>query len=261
MDKRIHPQLDPRKFDATISGFDGADYDPAFTKARRARQGLADALGRVHDAAEALSRDGTRTPMEQSRLLHDTAKSVERRAIDQGIEGERALRDRVRRADREIDAALRTSAPPEASEIRAYVKSLDTVGKRLDFLRSAVRDGDVSTAAAILTAKPYLSGLDQKGAATIRSEAERQILPDEAKARDAAARAADEMGEATQRFYRELQKVDDPAQAAKAVEQRQRSEAAMRSATGLEPVADGAGDDPEPTDDNGHGDDDNADAA
>jgi hypothetical protein len=60
-------------------------------------------------------------------------------------------------------------APPEAPEIRAFVRAL-AAAERTSFVDRAIKAGDAATIAAVLTGVAYLSGLTPEQAAMWREE-------------------------------------------------------------------------------------------
>ncbi|MBR0677145.1 hypothetical protein GXW77_13255 [Roseomonas alkaliterrae] len=74
------------------------------------------------------------------------------------------------------EALLPRVGPGLAAEIRAHVKSLKA-GERLSFLQAAAQAGDVDTIGSVITAPPYLSGVDEKTVTLVREVAARAVAP------------------------------------------------------------------------------------
>lgn len=246
MDSRITAGLDARKFDHIVDKHCIDDKsEPAFAKARAARKQLTDGASRLHDARQALVQDMTRTDADRARLLDDTVKSVTSKATQGGAEAERMLRERAKKSRHVIEESIKNAVPNEAAEIRAYLRNLGE-RERASFIRQAIANGDTETGAAVLAAKPYLSGLNETEVKELRGNMESRFAPDEVKVREAAEAAAEEIGQAANLFYREADSVNDPRAAQVAAQQRAFSEQALKAAESLEPTSEPTAE-PEPS--------------
>ncbi len=232
--KLNHASLDARNFDKVLgnAGLEGVDRTAhPWGGARAARQELQKTVGNLHEARAAIMRDSTRTEAERHRLMGDAVDKAYHHVSRRLSGAEESLRRHARQADANIEAVFNERMPSEASEIRTYVRGLNGRAERLDFLHTAIKNGDIETAAAVLSARPYLSGLDDKMAGTVRKEAERVAAPSDVKARDAALEGADEIVNAMRLFDVETGDMADMREAQRAKEEREKSEAAIRQAT------------------------------
>lgn len=87
----------------------------------------------------------------------------------------------------------------QASEIRTHLRSL-TKAKVMETVHAAASLGDRMTVAAVLTAPPYLSGLDAEAHGTLRKAAMTTLEPRLAAAVDALDAVADRVRQASQSY-------------------------------------------------------------
>jgi hypothetical protein len=96
------------------------------------------------------------------------------------------LRQNIGTLRAEVAASLRDprgeSIPAlhDGTEIRSHLKSLPAI-ERHDFIRKAILAGDKVTVAAVLNKQPYMSGLDDKTHALLKTAAQDQFAGDKAK--------------------------------------------------------------------------------
>ena len=134
----------------------------------------------VFAAREAANRDPT---------LNDAARIIKTDDMAQRVFGKLARlfdteRSNLERGVTHLEAQL--SAPveakashPLASEIRAYVREMDLT-KRAAFIRTAIRNGDATTASSCLGAPGFLTGIDEKMRQVLLRTYHEHNAPDEA---------------------------------------------------------------------------------
>lgn len=150
----ISPTLHP---DSVLHG---APDVPAMDEVRATLSAVYGALGRLHEAQESVGADPTLT---DAAKIHEAEKL--RASATERINGGWDKAGRIlARAIESAETRLRESVRPAAftaaaAEIRGYVRSLPRE-ERLKFLSTAARSGDRETVHAILSTRPYLSGLD-----------------------------------------------------------------------------------------------------
>jgi hypothetical protein len=101
----------------------------------------------------------------------------------------------------------------QASEIRSHLRSFDNPAKALMVVMDAMRAGDRMTAAAILTAPAYLSGLDVAKHGELRQLAAATLEPNVDKALTALEKITDHVRRATQSYVGMYAKVTSAANA------------------------------------------------
>jgi hypothetical protein len=88
-----------------------------------------------------------------------------------------SIRRTIAALDHRVKEALVPKVSPGLSaEIRAHVKGMKQ-GERLAFLHTAAKSGDVDTIGSVITAPPYLSGVDDKTVEAVRQIAAVAVAP------------------------------------------------------------------------------------
>lgn len=182
-----------RKIAAAASAIQDSEHRVVATPAGL-RVGRAD-LGPLVDAAKA--------------AFDKTARAVDGRLRSIGEE----QADLAKRLDGVLSEPTRSAAGIAlATEARTYLRSLEP-GKAMKVVMDAARAGDRVTAAAVLTAPPYLSGLDAARHSELRDFAAATLEPRLHASLGALERIADHVRRASQSYVAMYAKVSRAANA------------------------------------------------
>lgn len=158
------------------------------------------ALAQVHGAWTSIANAAADPDVDQSRLAN-----ASRKAMNEALQGvERAAGNIASHLDvlqRDIDRAVmpRTDATL-AAEIRSHLKASGNIG---ELLMAVQRDPRVSS--AVLSAPPFLSGLDPTKVDEVRDVAELAHSPDQREQREEASKAFYKLNAATSSFKQDLE--------------------------------------------------------
>ena len=245
--------------------------DPAFNEVYRAARGLRSGLKELYERLDQVDRDDTRTSSDKTRLkgqIRDRHAGAPAKRVDAA---RRRAQAEIGEIDRRTEAALRdTMSTAEGKEVRDYVRSLDSP---VSFLLNATQTGDNATLAAVLSHRPYLSGLTAEQQQTLKQAYQAKQHPEDTARRAMLTAALERLEANSERYIVEQAQMVNSHESARLERERQATDDAVsRPLNNPDDDAEpqdagqgagdgGAGDDGHGDDDNGHGDDDNADAA
>jgi hypothetical protein len=177
-----------------------------------------DARDRGADARQASAGPSRHAQRHQVRHPGGEAEPVRRglrRQLDRGAktidEANATIDDVDAMLAKRVDAALANSRRNETAQaktdaqIRNFVRSLPALGKmdskgRLEWILTAIDDGDHEAVAAVLGAPCFVSGLDRQQHAMVREHAARKFAPTEVTQREALAKVRQRLSEASQHY-------------------------------------------------------------
>jgi hypothetical protein len=201
------------------AGPDDDSEDPLLRQARLAYHAMGDCLSDMHARERAILANLSATVPgrilavdRMARTRHDApAKNLD--AV------RRQLQDAIKAIDGKIESSFRAQISPEiAGEIRGFVLGLSD-SKRRDFL---AKEADSDTLAAILSGKPFLSGLKPAEAAQLRLSAVQKNFPGDLIRREKFSKAVELIDagwslyiqQAAKLFHAEADKIAQAAEAA-----------------------------------------------
>lgn len=187
LDTSISPSVSPDVADAIADQFTlsfGTDGQPvrhaAFTSGRGVLAALYETSSALSDAERNIKAAGLNDPATADRLRR-AATAKMNAARKSAADGLAALQGHVDSINQQIDTDLGIPTAKtdlceagRASDIRAFIRSLPA-RERPDAIRQAITDGDVSVAAAVLSASPYASGISRKELEFARADAEERF--------------------------------------------------------------------------------------
>lgn len=201
------------------------EFDLALTKARNAWAMYSASLEDLHRRERAIRQDPTATEAAKNVTMNTLANKVFEATAHKSDEALNVLLEAHKSIDREIAHGFSNRQPyPVAQEIRQHVKSLAS-GKRREFLNKA----DSDTLAAVLSAKPFLSGLSDAEAASLRDSAERRLFSEQVERRERLAKARELLMDGGQIYMKAVLELSDAKAAQRDAEKAQ----AAREATTL----------------------------
>jgi len=155
---------------------------------------LYDAYGKINDVAKQVTDKGRLAAAAQpfaERAVHTAGANINR------------LRQQVEHLDAEIGRALAPPVEPQlASQIRAHWAQQGS--EKITGLGRAIKEGDITTTAAVLCAPAYLSGLTADNQAMLRMMAAQRFAPEQVQARAEAADALERADRATRHFMTKM---------------------------------------------------------
>lgn len=199
-ERRVPISLDPRNFDAKVGITDDDLTDPTLERARRAFKSYGEKLKSWHEREATIYANQFETPAKKKMLASKMVHSE----LDKGAEiVDEAWQDvsrEIKSINRQIDNAFRARLKAdEAREIRQHLKAMSK-SERRKFLANA--DDDV--VASVLSAKPFLSGLNDAEANKIRHEATNKWFPDEVARKVKLEKALEILDSANARYFKEI---------------------------------------------------------
>ncbi len=205
--KRIPPlDLDPAVF-RHRTGYNEADNgDQALHNAEVAWSALFNSMNDLFEREQIIRADKSRTREAQNALLtkatHNCMEPIAAKAQNALDTANAAIRG----VNLDIENAMKSNlSPDERAEIRSYIRSLPEK-EREALLNTA--DNDVL--GAVLTGKPFLSGLSSSGAEMLRDRAEKQQFPELVQRREKLRKAVDLLHSGWESYNRNLKPLIDP---------------------------------------------------
>lgn len=206
VDQLARPSLDYDPGNVTAQEDYGL-HDVAVTEAVTALEAMQSALNVVIEAREKVKKDPTLTQAAMALAVADYADSkapTATRAVDAAM---KAIETRISDAE----AKLREGIPGHAtgsvaSEIRAYVKGLRNSTERMSFMRGLVASSDTESLAAVLKARPFLSGLTQAEADMLVHNWNVRVQPELSPRIDFLKRVRDHLERASAPFILDMQR-------------------------------------------------------
>lgn len=171
--RRVPPDLDPRAF-AHRTGItnEDRDQDEVLASVFGAAHQLHRGLDAIYARERAIMADGTRTPAEVKRLVGKMVAAQSREPLQANTAAYHTLRKALADLEADLQNAFRSRLPREdAAELRAVLRGMPKKA-RTDCLAAAKAAGDFDVIAAVLAAKPVVSGLTAAEAASWRREYE-----------------------------------------------------------------------------------------
>lgn len=206
--------------------------DPVLDQMKQAASALYSGLSELYQRLDTVDRDTTRTDNDKKRLkgqIRDTHAGGPAKRVDAA---KRAAETAINEIEMRIKKGLRdTLSYEEGKEIRDYIRSQKSP---VQFLHSAANSGDLVTLAAVLSHRPYLSGLTDEQQAQIREYAVAVTFPEDAARRTLLAHALDRL-ERNMDMYTTVQASMVDTHEAQRLE-RERAEADQALERPLEPV-------------------------
>lgn len=191
-----------------ITGLEGYElHEVAVTEAVAALEAMQSTLTVVIEAREKVKKDPTLTQAAMALAVADYAEAkwpTATRKVDAAM---KALDSRISDAE----AKLREGIPGQAggsmaTEIRAHVKALRNSADRMAFMRGLVSADDTESLAAVLKAKPYLSGLSQAEADMLIHDWNVKVQPDLMPRIEFMKKARDHLQRASEPFLLDMQR-------------------------------------------------------
>lgn len=162
--------------------------------------------GKVYDARAAAASDPTLTEAAQLIRTQEMADKVFQRAAAAFDKVSANLQSGIDLIERELTTPLDTKAAGRfGHEIRQHVNALPA-DKRMGFVSAAINKGDAETAAAVLMAPAFLSGINEQMQATFLRMWHEKNNPLLAKRQRAMKAALDLVGERSGLLFKELEK-------------------------------------------------------
>lgn len=125
-----------------------------------ALEAMRDALAVVIDAREKVKKDPTLTQAAMALAVADYADGKMPTATRKLDAAMKVMDARIAEAEASLRIGIAGSATGSmASEVRAHVKAMKNGAERMKFMRGLIDSGDTESVAAVLKAKPFLSGL------------------------------------------------------------------------------------------------------
>lgn len=187
--REVPLDLRPSSFAHRIKLGDDESPDSTLSKAHRAFSRISLALDEIYSREQAIMADTTRTDADRRLRVTRVAESARepvaealQAALDQAKADSAAIDDHIEKGLRSRVEA------PEAREIRAYLRTLPDA-QRDKFLEEA--DDDVLS--AVLSAKPFLSGVSPAKAGMLRERATRSQFPEQIRTRERLSAAQDSL--------------------------------------------------------------------
>lgn len=154
---RVGLDYDPKNITELPEYEAHAGYVPEVVGALEA---MRDALAVVIDAREKVKKDPTLTQAAMALAVDDYASGkmpVATRKLDAAM---KVMDARIAEAEASLRNGITGSAVGgQTAEIRAHVKAMKNGAERMKFMRGLIDAGDMESVAAVLKAKPFLSGL------------------------------------------------------------------------------------------------------
>lgn len=224
MDKRsVSLDLHADIFNAKLGMTPEDEGDLALTKARNAWAMYSSSLEDLHRREAAIRLDPTATEAAKNVTMNTLSNKVFEATADRASNAAKMLLDAEKEIGREIEHGFSNrQLYPVAQEIRQHVKSL-TGAKRRELLSKA----DADTLAAILSAKPFLSGLSDAEASQIRDSAERRLFGEQVRRRERLAMARELLMNGGQLYMKAVLGLSDAKAAQKDTEKAQAAKEAM----------------------------------
>ncbi len=154
---RVTPALHPR----AVTGMEvwDSDTEGVLRQVAEAFAVTYSAVAQVHAARDAVKTDPTLTEAAQLIRTQDHADKLFSKsagALDKALAN---MKSGIALLERELSTSMDSAAAGTyGREIREHVRSMES-GKRISFVTQAIETGDIQTAAAVLSAPAYLTGL------------------------------------------------------------------------------------------------------
>lgn len=133
----------------------------------------------VITAREKVKKDPTLTEPAMVLAVADYADRVFPPATTKVDAAFSAITKRIEEAEAQLHSGIPgASGGTMAAEVRAHVKALSNGTERMKFMRDRIAEGDTETVAAVLKAKPFLSGLNKAEADLLTHDVNVTAQPD-----------------------------------------------------------------------------------
>jgi len=188
-ERTVPPDLAGATFAHRVGLNDETEPDPLLVKAKNAYHSMTENLDELHRRERAILADGASTPSFKVMAIDGMARNRADAPAKKLDDVRQDLKATINTIDSDIDRTFRSHLTPEGQrEIREYVRSLSDKQRR-QFLA----DADNDTTAAVLTGKPYLSGMSSAEANALRHRTVQARFPEQIKRRQKLERAMQEI--------------------------------------------------------------------
>lgn len=179
--------------------------DDTLQAAHKAFNGLGHTLAQLYDREAVIRADASKTPEAHAMIVTEMADKFHTHPLPAVDSARQAAIQEIQRIDGEIEKTFRSQlSEGERQEIRGYVRGL-TGAKRREFLSKA----DEDTLAAVLSGKPFLSGMSQAEAEALRKGVVDRRFAAEMERRAKLERAAEHLADGGQAYMRHIQRLRD----------------------------------------------------
>lgn len=199
------------------------ENDPVLINARQAWIGFSASLEDLHRREEAIRHDPTATEQAKNLAMDTLSNKTFKATASRVTAAFHRMRETEQSITREIERQFTNRQPfPAAQEIRAHMKSLTGKARR-EFLDKA----DTDVLSAILSAKPFLSGMSEAEAALVRDSAEKRLFGEHVERRQKIAKARELLEQGGQIYMKAVYELSDSKAAAEDAEKAAAARAAM----------------------------------
>lgn len=162
--KRVPPDLDPRNFPHRVGGLDNqGEPSEILGVGNKAFTALSESLQSVYERERVIRADKTRTPADHRMRVARLAGKAKEAAAESVQSAFDKLTAHIATIDAHIAEGKKSAMSiAEAQEIRAFVRGLSN-DERAKFISEA----DAESLSALLSAKPFLSGMGDAEAALV----------------------------------------------------------------------------------------------